>query len=43
MYDYNPRHNANHVHRRYLGDPGSCTVPLGNTKSDPKYEGLCQF
>jgi hypothetical protein len=41
FYDFNPRHHANHVERRYLGTPGSCSIMLGTESIDPKYEGPC--
>lgn len=41
FYDFNPRHQANHVERRYLGTPGSCNIMLGNDPEDPKYAGPC--
>lgn len=41
FYDFNPRHRANHVERRYLGAPGGCNVMLGHEREDPKYRGKC--
>ncbi len=40
-YDFNPRHQANHVERRYLGTPGSCSIILGTELGDPKFNGPC--
>lgn len=41
MYDFNPRHQANHVERRYLGTPGTCSIILGTEPEDPKFKGPC--
>ena len=41
MYDFNPRHQANHVERRYLGTPGTCSIILGTEPGDPKFNGPC--
>jgi hypothetical protein len=41
FYDFNPRHQANHVERRYLGTPGSCSIMLGTEPEDPKFTGPC--
>lgn len=37
FYDFNPRHQANHVERRYLGAPGSSKLMIGTQERDPKY------
>ena len=41
MYDFNPYEGADHNKRKFLGEPGSCNVVLGNEEEDPKFKGPC--
>lgn len=41
FYDFNPRHRANHITRRHLGEPGKCNIYMGTDSHDPKYDGPC--